>query len=77
MPLSMCFQDDHGYIAREFSRRYRLPSSVDQSSFKCTLSADGMLSLSGSKVSGGSESSRNERSIPVTRDDKPNAAASS
>lgn len=71
------FQDDHGYISREFHRRYRLPSSVDQSSITCTLSADGLLTLTGPKLTGGSESGRSERSIPVTRDDKPNAAASS
>ncbi|XP_018559985.1 alpha-crystallin A chain [Lates calcarifer] len=70
-------QDDHGYISREFHRRYRLPSSVDQSAITCSLSADGLLTLTGPKVIGGIESSRSERSIPVTRDDKPNAAASS
>ncbi|XP_069573302.1 alpha-crystallin A chain [Brachyistius frenatus] len=70
-------QDDHGYISREFHRRYRFPSSVDQSAFSCTLSADGLLTLSGPKVSGGNESGRSERNIPVIRDDKPNAAASS
>lgn len=70
-------QDDHGYISREFCRRYRLPSSVDQTAMSCNLSPDGLLTLSGPKVQGGSESGRSERSIPVTRDDKPNAAASS
>lgn len=70
-------QDDHGYISREFCRRYRLPSSVDQTAISCNLSADGLLTLCGAKVQGGSESGRSERSIPVTRDDKPNAAASS
>ncbi|KAK5847962.1 hypothetical protein PBY51_017050 [Eleginops maclovinus] len=70
-------QDDHGYISREFHRRYRLPSSVDQSAFSCSLSADGLLTLCGPKVSGGSESGRSERTIPVTRDDKTNSAASS
>ncbi|CAG06613.1 unnamed protein product [Tetraodon nigroviridis] len=70
-------QDDHGYISREFCRRYRLPSSVDQAAISCSLSPDGLLTLSGPKVQGGSESGRSERSIPVTRDDKPNAAASS
>ncbi|XP_061833486.1 alpha-crystallin A chain [Nerophis lumbriciformis] len=70
-------QDDHGYISREFHRRYRLPSSVDQSAITCTLSADGLLTLTGPKHGGGSESGRSERNIPVTRDDKPNVAASS
>lgn len=70
-------KDDHGYISREFCRRYRLPSSVDLTAISCSLSPDGLLTLSGPKVQGGSESGRSERSIPVTRDDKPNAAASS
>ncbi|XP_058478592.1 alpha-crystallin A chain [Solea solea] len=70
-------QDDHGYIAREFHRRYRLPYSVDQSAITCSLAADGLLTLSGPKVSGGSETGRSERSIPVTRDDKTNTAPSS
>ncbi|XP_043965400.1 alpha-crystallin A chain [Gambusia affinis] len=70
-------QDDHGYISREFHRRYRLPTLVDQSAITCTLSTDGLLTLTGPKLSGGSESGRGERSIPVTRDDKPNAAPSS
>ncbi|XP_034533364.1 alpha-crystallin A chain [Notolabrus celidotus] len=70
-------QDDHGYISREFHRRYRLPSNVDQSAITCTLSADGLLTLWGPKASGGNESGRSERNIPVTRDDKPNAAVSS
>uniref|UniRef100_A0A3B5MUR2 Alpha-crystallin A chain n=1 Tax=Xiphophorus couchianus TaxID=32473 RepID=A0A3B5MUR2_9TELE len=70
-------QDDHGYISREFHRRYRLPTSVDQSAITCALSTDGLLTLTGPKLSGGSESGRGERSIPVTRDDKPNAAPSS
>ncbi|XP_060888944.1 alpha-crystallin A chain [Labrus mixtus] len=70
-------QDDHGYISREFHRRYRLPSSVDQSAITCTLTADGLLTLWGPKLGGGNESSRSERNIPVTREDKPNAAVSS
>ncbi|XP_040888586.1 alpha-crystallin A chain [Toxotes jaculatrix] len=70
-------QDDHGYISREFHRRYRLPSNVDQSAITCSLSADGLLTLTALKVSGMTESSRSDRSIPVTRDDKTNAAPSS
>ncbi|CAB1432965.1 unnamed protein product [Pleuronectes platessa] len=70
-------QDDHGYISREFHRRYRLPSSVDQSGICCSLTTDGLLTLTGPKVGGGSESGRIERNIPVTRDEKPNAAPSS
>lgn len=75
--LTLFFQDDHGYVSREFHRRYRLPSSVEKSAITCSLSTDGLLTLTGPKITGGSESGRSERSIPVSRDDKPNAAASS
>ncbi|XP_004086069.1 alpha-crystallin A chain [Oryzias latipes] len=70
-------QDDHGYISREFHRRYRLPSTVDQSAITCSLSADGLLTLTGPKASGGAEYGRSDRSIPVSRDEKPGAAPSS
>uniref|UniRef100_H3BB49 Alpha-crystallin A chain n=2 Tax=Latimeria chalumnae TaxID=7897 RepID=H3BB49_LATCH len=70
-------QDDHGYISREFHRRYRLPGSVDQSALTCSLSADGMLTFCGPKTMSGMDSSRNERPIPVTREEKPASAGSS
>lgn len=64
-------QDDHGYISREFHRRYRLPSNVDQSALSCSLSADGMLTFSGPKVPSGLGTGHSERDIPVTREEKP------
>ncbi|XP_066563017.1 alpha-crystallin A chain [Amia ocellicauda] len=70
-------QDDHGYISREFQRRYRLPSNVDQSAITCSLSSDGLLTLCGPKTSTGTDSSRGDRNIPVTREEKPTSAASS
>ncbi|KAG7268384.1 hypothetical protein CRUP_026609, partial [Coryphaenoides rupestris] len=57
-------QDDHGYIAREFHRRYRLPADVDQPSVTCSLSSDGLLSLNAPKISREGESCRGECSIP-------------
>ncbi|XP_076839250.1 alpha-crystallin A chain [Brachyhypopomus gauderio] len=69
-------QDNHGYVSREFRRRYRLPSDVDQSAITCTLSADGMLTVRGPRT-GGAESGRGDRSIPVSRDDKNASAPSS
>ncbi|XP_016411181.1 alpha-crystallin A chain-like [Sinocyclocheilus rhinocerous] len=69
-------QDDHGYISREFRRRYRLPSNVDQSAIICILSADGLLTLFGAKT-GGIEDGRGDRTIPVTREDKTNSGSSS
>lgn len=70
------FQDDHGYISREFRRRYRLPSNVDQSAINCSLSADGLLTLCGPKT-GGIDAGRGDRIIPVTREDKTNSGSSS
>ncbi|XP_029070545.1 alpha-crystallin A chain [Monodon monoceros] len=70
-------QDDHGYISREFHRRYRLPSNVDQSALSCSLSADGMLTFSGPKVTSGMDAGHSERAIPVSREEKPSSAPSS
>ncbi|XP_062383764.1 alpha-crystallin A chain [Sardina pilchardus] len=70
-------QDDHGYISREFHRRYRLPANVDQSAMSCSLSTDGMLTLYGPKTGSGSDGPRSDRNIPVIREDKSNAAPSS
>ncbi|KAG5852918.1 hypothetical protein ANANG_G00067620 [Anguilla anguilla] len=67
-------QDDHGYISREFHRRYRMPSSVDQLAITCTLSSDGLLTFCGPKVSTGTDSNRSDRNVPVTREDKANPA---
>ncbi|KAJ6667637.1 hypothetical protein lerEdw1_016758, partial [Lerista edwardsae] len=70
-------QDDHGYISREFHRRYRLPSSVDQSAITCSLSSDGMLTFSAPKVQSNTDPSHGERPIPVIREEKPASATSS
>ncbi|XP_074839508.1 alpha-crystallin A chain [Carettochelys insculpta] len=70
-------QDDHGYISREFHRRYRLPSSVDQSSITCSLSADGMLTFSGPKVRSHMDTNYSERPIPVSHEEKLTSAPSS
>ncbi|XP_026867615.2 alpha-crystallin A chain [Electrophorus electricus] len=69
-------QDNHGYISREFHRRYCLPSNVDQSAITCTLSADGLLTICGPRTSS-RESSRGDRSIPVSREEKSSSALSS
>ncbi|XP_053312797.1 alpha-crystallin A chain [Spea bombifrons] len=70
-------QDDHGYISREFHRRYRLPSTLDQSAIACSLSADGILTFSGPKLLSSLDSSHSERPIPVSREEKPTSAPSS
>ncbi|KFP17810.1 Alpha-crystallin A chain, partial [Egretta garzetta] len=70
-------QDDHGYISREFHRRYRLPTNVDQAAITCSLSNDGMLTFSGPKVPSNMDASHSERPIPVSREEKPTSAPSS
>ncbi|NWI45892.1 CRYAA protein, partial [Picathartes gymnocephalus] len=70
-------QDDHGYISREFHRRYRLPANVDQAAITCSLSNDGMLTFSGPKVPSNMDAGHSERPIPVSREEKPTSAPSS
>lgn len=38
-------QDEHGYISRQFTRRYRLPKGYDPAKVVSTLSSDGVLTL--------------------------------
>ncbi|KAM9317490.1 alpha-crystallin A chain isoform 2-T2 [Gastrophryne carolinensis] len=70
-------QDDHGYISREFHRRYRLPANVDQSSVSCSLSGDGILTFIGPKMASGIDSTHGERPIPVSHEEKNASAPSS
>ncbi|KAL4656574.1 alpha-crystallin A chain-like [Arapaima gigas] len=70
-------QDDHGFISREFYRRYHLPPNVDQTAITCTLSYDGLLTVCAPKVPSATDSNRSDRNIPVSREDKPSSAVSS
>jgi HSP20 family molecular chaperone IbpA len=38
-------EDEHGYIARHFIRRYELPSDVDLKYIECNYSTDGILTI--------------------------------
>ncbi|KAM4795301.1 alpha-crystallin A chain [Rhinophrynus dorsalis] len=70
-------QDDHGYISREFHRRYRLPTNLDQSLVSCSLSPDGILTFSGPKLLSSLDSSHSDRPIPISREEKPTSVPSS
>ncbi|MCP6508451.1 Hsp20 family protein, partial [Klebsiella pneumoniae] len=37
--------DEHGFISRQFTRRYKVPENVDPSAITSTLSSDGVLSI--------------------------------
>lgn len=42
-------QDKHGYISRQFTRRYKLPPNVNLEAVKSSLSSDGVLSIAAPK----------------------------
>ncbi|MCP6508237.1 small heat shock protein, partial [Klebsiella pneumoniae] len=41
--------DEHGFISRQFTRRYKVPENVDPSAITSTLSSDGVLSVGAPK----------------------------
>ncbi|XP_076445735.1 alpha-crystallin B chain-like [Babylonia areolata] len=57
--------DEHGFIAREFTRQYVLPKDVDPDTVTSSLSRDGVLTLKAPKKA--IEASQ-ERSIPITHE---------
>ncbi|KAG9265415.1 alpha-crystallin B chain-like isoform X1 [Astyanax mexicanus] len=62
-------QDDHGYVAREFYRKYKVPTGVDPGNFTSCLSFDGVLTVSAPR----NLQDVSERSIPITCEEKPTA----
>ncbi|KAF6211506.1 hypothetical protein GE061_012018 [Apolygus lucorum] len=60
--------DQHGFISRQFRRRYKLPEDVMPDSFKSKLSTDGVLSITAAKkpVKRG-----REREIEIIRTNQP------
>ncbi|XP_063292392.1 heat shock protein beta-6 [Pelobates fuscus] len=60
-------QDEHGFISREFHRRYKIPSTVNPAALTSALSAEGLLSI----LAPVTDSSKpEERSVPITRKEK-------
>ncbi|XP_014270802.1 alpha-crystallin A chain [Halyomorpha halys] len=41
--------DEHGFISRQFTRRYKIPQNVDQEAIESNLSSDGVLTLKAKK----------------------------
>uniref|UniRef100_A0A8C7E318 SHSP domain-containing protein n=1 Tax=Naja naja TaxID=35670 RepID=A0A8C7E318_NAJNA len=58
--------DEHGYISREFHRRYTIPKGVDPAAITSALSPEGVLSITAP-----TKTPALERSIPITRQEKP------
>ncbi|XP_065349697.1 alpha-crystallin A chain-like [Cloeon dipterum] len=44
-------QDQHGFITREFVRKYKLPDDLDKTKVDCKLSSDGVLTVTIPKLS--------------------------
>ncbi|XP_012710718.1 alpha-crystallin B chain [Fundulus heteroclitus] len=57
-------QDDHGFVSREFLRKYRLPSGVLGADITSNLSSDGVLIIAAPRSSSGPD-----RSIPISFED--------
>lgn len=56
-------QDEHGFVSREFVRRYVLPEDYDIAEVSSKLSSDGVLSIIAPPV----KKEQGERIIPVIR----------
>ncbi|XP_061449544.1 alpha-crystallin B chain [Rhineura floridana] len=59
-------QDEHGFITREFHRKYRIPADVDPLSITSSLSSDGVLTVNGPRKA----TEVPERTIPIAREGK-------
>ncbi|XP_023241781.1 alpha-crystallin A chain-like [Centruroides sculpturatus] len=56
--------DQHGFVSREFTRRYVLPKEVDPEKVTSSLSPDGVLTVEAPKKC--LELPSNERVVPIT-----------
>ncbi|XP_026733972.1 protein lethal(2)essential for life-like [Trichoplusia ni] len=57
-------KDEHGFISRQFTRRYALPENCDPATVESRLSSDGVLQIIAPKVA---STGKNERSVPIAQ----------
>jgi crystallin alpha B len=62
-------QDEHGFISRQFQRRYELPTDIEPDTVVSQLSSDGVLTISAPKKA--LPQSGNERVIQITHTQAP------
>jgi crystallin alpha B len=62
-------QDEHGFISRQFQRRYKLPADIELDTVVSQLSSDGVLTISAPKKA--LPPSGNERVVPITHTQAP------
>lgn len=56
-------KDEHGYISRQFKRRYALPEECSPQTVESKLSSDGVLTITAPR----SVESKDERVVPITQ----------
>ncbi|XP_067001507.2 protein lethal(2)essential for life [Anabrus simplex] len=62
-------KDEHGYISRQFQRRYTLPKDVDPNTVTSKLSSDGILTIEGPRKA--LPPPENERVVAITKTNAP------
>jgi crystallin alpha B len=62
-------QDEHGFISRQFQRRYKIPDDIEPDAVVSQLSSDGVLIISAPKKA--LPPSGNERVVPITQTQAP------
>uniref|UniRef100_A0A224XLC9 Putative small heat shock protein n=1 Tax=Panstrongylus lignarius TaxID=156445 RepID=A0A224XLC9_9HEMI len=60
--------DQHGFISRQFTRRYNIPENVDKTALVSNLSSDGVLTLKAPKIA---MPEKEAREIPITQTNEP------
>ncbi|RWS09102.1 HSP21.5-like protein [Dinothrombium tinctorium] len=55
--------DEHGFISRQFTRKYTLPQDVDKHKLSSSFTPNGLLVISAPKLS--IEANGNEKAIPI------------
>ncbi|XP_052131212.1 protein lethal(2)essential for life [Frankliniella occidentalis] len=60
--------DEHGYISRQFKRRYLLPEDVDTEAVSSSLSSDGVLTITAPSKK---QLPAGERAVPITQTGAP------
>ncbi|XP_047004601.1 alpha-crystallin A chain-like [Schistocerca americana] len=68
-------KDGHGYVSRQFTRRYRLPDDIEVDQMVSKLSADGVLTITAPKKTLPPSESR-ERIVPIVHTNQPAVAQS-
>ncbi|XP_050345974.1 protein lethal(2)essential for life-like [Nymphalis io] len=58
-------RDEHGFISRSFTRRYRLPDGIQEDSVMSKLSSDGVLSITAPLKA--PPKVENERVVPIVQ----------